>query len=73
MFESLKDIAKDKSHERKEYYRLAYQTVREKVDLPKEQFHTLILRLLGDKDHDKILDIVSKVEKNFQKQAIRRQ
>ena len=68
MMESLKDLVKDTSHQKADYYRLAYQTARERIYMPKEQFHSLILRLIGDKDHDKVLDIVSKVEKSYKKQ-----
>ena len=34
-----------------------------KVDLPKEHFRALVLRLLGDKDHAKVYEAVAKVEK----------
>jgi hypothetical protein len=71
MLDSLQTTAKDRAHDKKEYYKLAYHTARDKLDLPKEQFQLLIRRLLGDKDHDKILDIVAKVEKTFQKTQTR--
>ena len=45
-------------------YKVAYQTVREMMDLSKDQFRSLVLRLNGDKDDEKVLDIVSKVEKH---------
>ena len=47
------------------FYHLAYQTVRCKLDVPSDQFRSLVLRLLGDKDHEKIFDCVSKVEKHY--------
>lgn len=34
-----------------------------KIDLPNEQFRNFLFPLLGDKDHEKILEIVAKVEK----------
>ena len=37
------------------FYLLAYQTVRCKLDVPSDQFRSLVLRLLGDKDHEKSL------------------
>ena len=61
MLDSLQTTAKDKAHEKQEYYKLAHHTARDELDLPKEQFQLLIRRLLGDKDHDKIIDIVAKV------------
>ena len=42
-----------------------YQTARGKVDLPKEHFRALVLRLLGDKDHTKVYEAVAKVEKRW--------
>ena len=47
------------------FYKVAYHTARERMDLPKDQFRSLLLRLIGDKDHEKVLDIVSKVEKHY--------
>lgn len=35
------------------------------MDLPKDLFWSLLLRPIGDKDHEKVLDIVSKVEKHY--------
>jgi len=40
-----------------------YETARAKVDLPKEHFRALVLRLPGDKDHAKVYEAVAKVEK----------
>lgn len=59
MLETLYNKAADRNHDKKNYYRLVYQTAREKVELSKDHFKDLVMRLLGDKD----LDIVSKVEK----------
>ena len=33
------------------------------MELSKDHFKDLVMRLLGDKDHEKVLDIVSQVEK----------
>ena len=35
------------------------------MELLKDHFKDLVLRLLGDKDHERVLDIVSKVEKKL--------
>ena len=50
-----------------------YQTVREKVDSSKDHFKDLVMRLLGDKDHEKVLDIVCKVEKSNRKKSRQRE
>jgi hypothetical protein len=38
------------------------------MEVPPVQFRALLLRLLGDKDQERVLDIVSKVEKHFTRQ-----
>ena len=63
MLETLHNKAADRNHDRKNYYRLVHQSAREKVELSKDHFKDLVMRLLGDKDHERVLDIVSKVEK----------
>ena len=65
MLESLQLTAQDTKHDRQNFYRLVYQTVRGKLDVPRDQFRSLVLRLLGDKDHEKIFDCVAKVEKHY--------
>ena len=51
---SLQHTAQHTKHERQNFYRLVYQTVRGKMDMPHDQFKGLVFRLLGDKDHGKI-------------------
>ena len=64
MLETLHNKAADRNHDdRKNYYRLVHQSAREKVELSKDHFEDLVMRLLGDEDHERVLDIVSKVEK----------
>ena len=72
MLETLQNKAADAKHDKKPYYRLAYLTAREKVATSKRRFKSLIMRLLGDKDHKKVLDIVTKVEKSFRKNSRKR-
>ena len=72
MLETLQNTASDKRHEKSNYYRLAYQTARSNIDVPKFQFHSLVARLIGDKDHEKVLDIESKVATYRQQSTPRR-
>ena len=69
LLETLQNTARDSTDEKHEYYRLAYQTVRGKVHLPPEYFRSLVLRLLGDKDHQKVFEAVAKVEKTMLKMS----
>lgn len=63
LIESLKNAAQDANHAKQHYYRLAYETLRNKIDQSDDQFRDLVLPLLGDKDYEKILEVVAKVEK----------
>ena len=69
MFGLLQNTSHDNKHHMEGFYKVAYQTAREKMDLPKHQFRSLLLRLIGDKDHEKVLDIVSKVEKHYRRDS----
>ena len=69
MLESLQHTAQDTKHERQNFYHLVYQTVRGKMDIPHDQLESLVLRLLGDKDHEKIFDVVTKVEKHYRQKS----
>lgn len=71
MLESLQHTAQDTKHERQNFYRLVYQTVRRKMDVPHDQLKSLILRLLSDKDHEKVFDVVAKVGKHYRRNSRR--
>jgi hypothetical protein len=65
LLEAIKNTAHDNKHEQANYYKLTYETLRAKVNSSTdEQFRAFLLPLFGDKDLAKILDIISKVEKN---------
>ena len=73
MLEILHNKASVGNHDKKKYYRLIYQTVRGKVDWCKDHFTDLVMRLLGDKDHERVLEIVCKVEKSNRKNSLERE
>ena len=64
LVDALKKAAHDSKHEKEAYYRLVFETLRGKLDQPSDQFRNFIFPLLGDKDHEKVLDVVAKVEKS---------
>ena len=64
LLEALKNAAQDTKHEKVGYYKFAFETLRGKINEPNEQFHNFLLPLLGDKDQEKVLEVVAKVEKN---------
>ena len=63
ILEALKNAAQDAKHEKVGYYKYTFETLREKVALPNDQFRNFLLPLLGDKDQERVLDVIAKVEK----------
>ena len=63
ILKTLQNTSRDNQGDKREFYRLVYQTARGKVNLPKEPFRALVQRLLGDKYHTKVYEAVAKVEK----------
>lgn len=69
MLETLQNAAHNEHHTKENYYSLACRTIREKTDLPPQQFRALLLLpLMGDKDHEKVYDIIANVEKNYKRE-----
>ena len=58
MFETLQNTAHDKQLGKENYYKFSFQTFRSKIDLPPQHFRNLLCRLIGDKDHQHIFEIV---------------
>lgn len=71
MLEALKNAAQDAKHEKAGYYEYTFETLWEKVALPNDQFRNLLLPLLGDKDQERVLDVIAKVEKNNRRNPVR--
>lgn len=67
MVEVIWNVAHDNHHAKEGYYRLVYETSRTKVNLSSEYFKDLLLRLVGDKEHEKVFDTVAKIEKTMQR------
>lgn len=53
MLESPQHTAQDTKHERQTFYRLVYQKVRGKMDMPDGQLQSLIFHLLGGSEVEK--------------------
>ena len=63
--DSLKTISRELKDEKADYYATVYAILAERIEKPKEQFKQYMLSLLGDKDYDKILNSLSKVDKTY--------
>ena len=71
LFVPLTNATQDTKYEKAGYFRLAFETLCGKADQPNNQFHNFLLLLLGDKDQEKALEVVAKVEKNNRKKPVR--
>ena len=69
MVENLNNVSQEQKHAKHACHHMVYQTLHRKMIVSTEQFRSLLLHLLGDKDHKYIFDIVAKVEKRFQRRA----
>lgn len=63
--EAVKDAAQDSKHDRANYFRLTSENLRSMLHSSCDgHFRDYLLPLLGDKDQEKVLEIVVKVEKH---------
>ena len=63
--DSLKTISRELKDEKADYYAAVYAILAERIEKPKEHFKQYVLSLLGDKDYDKILNSLSKVDETY--------
>ena len=59
----LKLVAKETKHTRKGFFEACLEAMREKATVPLDQFKKYLEVLLGDKDHEKVMDMIAKVDK----------
>jgi hypothetical protein len=59
----------DLKHDKSAYYLATYDTMRDKIGESSQYFRDLLLALLCDKDQERVLDRVSKVDKRYSRKA----
>lgn len=59
----LKLVARETKHTRMGFFDAILKTMREKVTVSQEQFKKYLEVLLGDRDQEKVLDMIAKVDK----------
>lgn len=59
---NIRMVAKESNHPRAGFYEAVLKAMREKSGVPDDQFKRYQEVLLGDKDHEKVLEMMSKVE-----------
>ncbi len=65
MIESLKNAALDVRDKKADYFSTVHSKLLERITKPTEQFKSYVLSLLGDRDYEKVVEAVSKVDKAF--------
>ena len=65
MAEQLKTVATQVNDKKADFYSSVHFTLTEKITKPPEQFKSYILSLLGDRDYEKIIEAINKVDKSF--------
>lgn len=63
MLVNLKVIAKESGHAKCGFFDAVLKAMRERLSVAPEQFKKYLEVLLGDKDHEKVLDAIAKVDK----------
>ena len=64
MAESLKNVALHVKDKKADYYASVHAILQEKISKPTKQFKNYVLSLLGDRDYEKIMEAVNKVDKS---------
>ena len=60
---NLKIVAKETNHPKSGFFNAVLQAMQDKIRVPDVQFLQYLQALLGDKDHEKVLDSIAKVDK----------
>ena len=67
----LKIVAKESNHPKSGFFNAVLQAMKDKIRAPDCQFQQYLQVLLGDKDHEKVLDSIAKVDKAMRAAAPR--
>lgn len=68
---NIRIVAKESNHPKAGFYEAVLRAMREKSRVPDDQFKRYLEGLLGDKDHEKVLEMMSKVDKSMRSSVSR--
>ena len=68
---SIRMVAKESNHPKAGFYEAVLRAMREKSRVPDDHFKRYLEVLLGDKDHEKVLEMMSKVDKSMRSSVSR--
>ena len=63
----LKAVACSSNHAKLPYFQAVFQALKDKTSAPPDQFRTNLAAVLGDKHRERVLDVVSKVDKSVRR------
>eukprot|EP00112_Aurelia_sp_Birch-Aquarium-sp1_P026017 Seg897.9 transcript_id=Seg897.9/GoldUCD/mRNA.D3Y31 product="hypothetical protein" protein_id=Seg897.9/GoldUCD/D3Y31 len=70
MVEQLRNVAAELKDKKADYLRSVHSTLLERIFKPKEQFKSYVLTMIGDKDYEKMIESVNKIDRSyFEKQT----
>lgn len=62
---NIRIVGKVSNHPKAGFYEAVFRAMREKSRVPEDQFKRYLEVRLGDKDHEKVLEMMSKVDKSM--------
>ena len=69
MVEQLANVSLQVKDKKADYYATVYSTLQERSSKPEEQFKSYVLSLLGDREYEKVVESLAKVDKAFNQDA----
>ena len=66
--ERLKHIAAEEKNTKADFFGSVHSTLLDRIQKPTEQFENYVLALLGDREYERIVEAVGKVNKTFTSQ-----
>ena len=69
MVEQLANVSLQVKDKKADYYATVYSTLQERISKSAEQFKSYVLSLLGDREYEKVVESLAKVDKAFNQDA----
>ena len=65
---NLKVVAMEAKHEKAAYFSAVFQSLKDKMSVPEEQFKRYLIVLLGNKEEEKVFEKIAKIDKSARRQ-----
>ena len=70
MVEQLKNVAQQVKDKKADFYATVFSSLQERIDRPLEHFRSYVLSLLGDREYEKVVDSIAKVDRAFNRDTV---